>query len=53
MFSTPTTILALLGSIVALAAVYQLLTAPNSIGLVNSASSGFGGLLRAATGKSQ
>lgn len=43
-------ILALLGSVVVLAEVYQLLRSPNTVPLVNAATAGFSNILRAAQG---
>jgi hypothetical protein len=44
-------ILALLGSVVVLATVYQVLTAKNTVGVINGATAGFANILRSAQGR--
>lgn len=51
MESTGKGVLALLGSVVVLAMTYQVLRAPNTVGLVNAAAGGFANILRSAQGR--
>lgn len=44
-------VLALLGSVVVLATIYQVLRAPNTVALVNTSATGFANILRAAQGR--